>query len=359
MYKPKKILFVIPSLVAGGAERIISFLAQNLDRETFSPTLLVIGKQKDTAYQVSGIEVIYLEKDRVLQGVVPMFKYIRRHKPELVVTAISHLNAVAGILAMFFPKVKFIAREVNVLSVAKQYKKPVSPVIGFASKIGYKFIDAFVCQSKDMQNDFLAQNRIPKERVFLINNPITDGFELRERATMKKDDTIKFITVASLKKQKGHLRILHALSKFDAPFNYTIVGNGSEKETILQCVKDLKLEDRVNHVPFTEEVPKYLSTHDVFLQGSYVEGFPNCLLESCSVGTPVVAFNAPGGLDEIIEQGINGFIAENEIDFIAFLHKCKNGYPWDYKKINETVTSKFAKEKILNKYETLFLSVLE
>ena len=44
----------------------------------------------------------------------------------------------------------------------------------------------------------------------------------------------------------------------------------------------------------------YLSDSDFFIQGSYVEGFPNSVLESCSVGTPVIAFNCPGGTKEII-----------------------------------------------------------
>ena len=360
MKEKKRILFVLPSLVPGGAERIISFIAQNLDKEKFLSTLLIIGKQKDTAYDVKDVETIYLEKDRVLQGVLPMFHYIRKNKPELVVTAISHLNSVAGILAIFFPKTKFVAREVNVLSVVKQFKtkKRNTTLLGLAGKIGYRFIDVFVCQSKDMRNDFMKRNNIPGEKVRLINNPITDGFELRERP-VHKTGKLRFITVASLKKQKGHSRILKALSKFNASFTYTIVGNGAELETVMKSINEYGLQNRVTHVPFTSEVARYLADHDVFLQGSYVEGFPNCLLESCSVGTPVIAFDAPGGLDEIIEEGVNGFVAKDEEGFVALLQKCREGYVWDSRKVSEAVTSKFSKEKIIHEYENLFLEVLE
>ena len=41
--------------------------------------------------------------------------------------------------------------------------------------------------------------------------------------------------------------------------------------------------------------------HELLIRA--VEGFPNVLIESCVVGTPILAFNAPGGLDEIIEKG--------------------------------------------------------
>lgn len=347
----------MPSLVPGGAERIVSFIAQNLDREKFLPTLLIIGKREETAYNVENVETIYLEKDRVLKGIIPMFMHIRKHRPELVFTAIGHLNAAAGLLSIFFPKIKFVAREVNVSSVVKKYKKRRSTILGIAGKVGYQFIDMFICQSKDMLKDFIKNNKSLEGKVRLINNPITDGFELKKQQ-QSIDAEMRFITVASLKKQKGHIRILEALAKFNAPFKYTIVGDGSELGNIQKHINNLGLSKYVVHIPHTNEVAKYLANNDLFLQGSYVEGFPNCLLESCSVGTPVIAFNAPGGLDEIIEEGVNGFIANNEEEFISLLQKCRNGYDWNPTKVSISVTSKFNKEKILKKYENLFLEVL-
>lgn len=357
MTEKKNILFVIPSLVAGGAERIISFVAQNIDTDKFNSTLLVIGKEEETSYDVSNVETIYLEKERVMQGILPMFSFIRTRKPHIVVTAIGHLNTAAGLIAPFFPKTKFVAREVNVLSVVKQYKKKGNPILRPLSKMSYKFIDVFICQSKDMRKDFLERSTIPEHKVKLINNPITDGFELRERKP-SNDGILRCITVGSLKKQKGHLRILKALAKCKIPFTYTIVGNGSEFESVMQCINENGLQDKVTHVPFTKEVASYLAEHDLFLQGSFVEGFPNCLLESCSVGTPVLAFEAPGGLNEIIEEGVNGFVAKDEDEFITLFQKC-SAFPWEPKKVNQAVTSKFSKEIILKKYENLFLEVLK
>jgi len=352
-----KILFILPSLVAGGAERVISYIAQNVDKNKFDPTLLVIGKEKDTSYDTNGLRIVYFEKDRVLQGIIPMFRFIRREKPKLVVTAIGHLNSAAGLIAIFFPKIKFIAREVNVLTVVKQFKKKKNPILGMVTKFSYRFIDVFICQSKDMKNDFLIRNNVPERKVKLINNPITDGFELN-RTPKKDNDILNCITVASLKKQKGHIRILDALSKCDIPFKYTIIGNGAELDTIMDLIDSKNLKDKVTHIPFTKNVPDYLAQHDLFLQGSFVEGFPNSLLESCSVGTPVLAFNAPGGLDEIIEEGVNGFIANDEAEFIDYLKKCRD-YPWDAHKINQVVTTKFSKRKILDEYEILFSEVIK
>jgi glycosyltransferase involved in cell wall biosynthesis len=161
-----------------------------------------------------------------------------------------------------------------------------------------------------------------------------------------------------LAKQKGHLRILEVLSGLNLPFKYTIVGDGPEKETIFNRIKELGLTDRIHHIPFSSEVPKLLAEHDVFLQGSYVEGFPNALLESCAVGTPVLAFNAPGGIDEIIEPGINGFIAEDVIDYRLKLEKLiPEIQHWHRSDVSNSVYRRYGRDKILEQYENLFKSV--
>ena len=54
-----KIFFILPSLKAGGAERVISFVSQNIDKEKFKPYLLVAGFEKDSVYDVSNIIGLY------------------------------------------------------------------------------------------------------------------------------------------------------------------------------------------------------------------------------------------------------------------------------------------------------------
>ena len=187
--------------------------------------------------------------------------------------------------------------------------------------------------------------------------PITDNFKLKSRNT-NSNGVFQFITVASLKKQKGHERIIKALSKLKAPFKYTIVGDGPENNYLFNLINELGIQDKIEHVPYTNEVSKYLSKSDFFLQGSYVEGFPNSLIESCAVGTPVIAYNAPGGLDEIIEEGINGYVANNDEDYIKTLLKATQKNDWNSRLISESVYNKFSKEKIIKDYENLFLEIL-
>lgn len=354
-----KVFFITPTLYGGGAERVISYIPQFIDNEKFDVTLIVIGLEKDSTYDVKGIPVKYLNKTRVLNSIFTLIKILATQKPKVVLSTISHLNAIMGFFSFLFPNIKFIGRHTIVsqtaikLSVKKETlaKRLVNKVFRF----GINSLDIVLCQSRDMFNDMqVNQYKVPKNKLRTIHNPMRDNFKLKPQKT-DKSELIKFITVARLVPMKGHERILKALSKLDFEFQYTIVGDGSEKKNIFKLIEELGLKDRIIHVPYTSEVSKYLSESDYYLMGSYAEGFPNCLIESCSVGTPAIAFNAPGGLNEIIENGINGYLVNNEKEFTEKLSQPQD---WDVEKIRESVYKKFNLDKIIGDYENMFLEIL-
>ncbi|MDB9755491.1 glycosyltransferase [Winogradskyella sp.] len=354
-----KIIFVLPNLQAGGAERVVSFVAQKLNPEIFDTTLVIIGYKKNAVYDLDSTNIVFFNKPRVQSGVVDLFKYIKRHKPQIVFSAVGHLNNVTAQFTWLFPKIKFVAREVNVLSVLAQFSKRSSR-FNIKSKIAkgrFNRFDKVICQSQDMLDDLLKTYSIKPNKLVIINNPVTSSFKLK--TDTKVSDPIQFITVARLVKQKGHARLIEVLGKLDFPFKYTIVGDGPEKNNILKRAKALDFIDSIENIPFTKNVSKYLEKSDLYLQGSFVEGFPNAIIESCMVGTPILAFNAPGGINEIIKPGINGYVVENEKQYIDHLKKIKSSYNFTPSKVSETVSSRYSESIIIKKYENLFISILK
>ena len=352
MVKKINIVFVIPSLVPGGAERVMSFVSQNLDKEKFDSKLLVIGYEKDASYDVNGIPVDYLNKSRVLNAIPSITNYIFKNKPDIVFSSISHLNVVMALISFLFRKTKFIGREATIGSEYVKRKKKID-VYKFLYDNLYNKLDMIVCQSIDMSNYMMKRYQIPKAKTVIINNPISNDFSSLNNG--KNDSNIKrFITVGRLSQEKGILRIIKILSKLDFQFTYTLIGDGIEKETIFEEAENLGVLNKIKHIPFTKDVDTYLSKHDLFLQGSYVEGFPNALLESCVAGTPVIAFDVPGGTKEIISNGNNGFLVKTEDDFIKYLNK---EVSWNSQKIRDFAFTNFNKNKILNEYEKLFIEI--
>lgn len=351
----KKILFILPTLTAGGAERVISFIAQNINQTKYNSKLLVTGYKKNAAYAIDNIEIEFLEKKRVLNAVPNLFWYLLKHRPNTVVSSIGHLNTVVGLMSPFFFKTKFIIREASVISMMDKIHGQTTTKKSFnigsiLSRSSYKLVDKIVCQSKDMADDFINIYNVKKQNIAIINNPITNLSPLKKTNT-DSQKPIKFITVGRLSKEKGQLRIIKLLSKLEFAFHYTIIGDGPLKDNILEAIKANQLEDKFTYIPFAKEVSKYMSSNDIFLQGSYVEGFPNTVLESCFVGTPVLAFNVPGGTKEIIQHKVNGYLVENEEEYFYYLN---NTLPLDPQKVRASVETKFAKKNILKQYESLF-----
>lgn len=204
-----------------------------------------------------------------------------------------------------------------------------------------------------MLNDIRENYYVANKKLVVNKNPVSGALIVKKQTS--KNNPIQYITVGRLSKEKGIPRILKILSKIDFPFHYTIIGDGIEKSTILELIKKYGLSDKIIRIEFTRDVSKYLSNSDFFLQGSYFEGFPNCLIESCSVGTHVIAYNVPGGTKEIIIDGVNGYLVDNQAEYIE---KLKESKEWIPQEVRDSVYSKFNSKIILNQYEDLFTNAL-
>ena len=355
----KKILFIVPSLKAGGAERVISFLAKNLDQNVFKIKIAVVGFKKDTVYNVDDLDVTFFNQKRLLNGVYPLFKLIKNNNPDLVFGTIRHVNILLGFYNLIFKNIRFIVRESSVMSIRNSISNSKKQIPNFLLKFLYYKLDALVCQSNDIKKDLKLELGIKESKLITINNPITQIQQFSNSKT-EYSSKIKFITIGRLSEEKGHERILIGLSKVkNYSYSHTIIGSGPLELKIKDLAIELGIIDKIKFIPYTSEVLESLSKSDFFIQGSYVEGFPNAVLECCSVGTPVLAFDCPGGTKEIIEDGVNGFLAITEDDFNKTLQSLNKIPVFERAVVQASVLSKFSSQKIIKEYENLFLSVLK
>lgn len=350
-----RILFIIPSLSAGGAERIISFLASNLNKKDFLVRLIVLGNRKTNKYDVSNVDVKYLEKNRLLTSVHLVIREIYMFKPNIVFGTIGHINILLGVLAFFLKKISFVGRESSVFSYRIKFTNINTKLMSYLIRKTYPQLRLIICQSNDMKDDLQTVLKINSSKIKVVNNPITIN---RSIGTRKQSKEIRFITIGRLSEEKGILRIIKCLSKIkENNFVYTLIGDGPMRDEIISEIKRCGLIDKVNYIRYTAEVLEELAKNDYFLQGSYVEGLPNTLLESCSVGTPFIAFNAPGGTKEIHESKVNGYLVENENEFVQKLKMVSKEANFDREKVRKSVMNKFSQEKILLKYESLLKGI--
>lgn len=352
-----KILFILPSLKAGGAERVISFLTNEINSSLFDVKLLVVGYEKDSVYDVDNVDVTFLNLPRLLTAIVPLFNFIRAYKPQIVFGSIRYLNLLLGAFSYYFVKNKFVFREASVNSIMNKFASKKVNIPNFLVKFLYRRAYMVICQSEDIKKDMIKELNIDNTKLKVINNPITKVFDsVIDRN--KNERIINFITIGRLSEEKGYFRILKGLSALDKKsYKYLIIGDGHLKKEIIEEARELGISENISFIKYTSNVYKYLIMSHCFLQGSYVEGFPNALLESNSVGIPVIAFNCPGGTKEIIQNKLNGYLVNNEKEFEEALKLLLEKNEFDGKKIQNYIMANYSPKLILKKYEDLFLSV--
>ena len=167
----KSIIFILPDLETGGAERIVMTLANNLPRDRFDPKIMLLRKEGGyLKYIKKDVEIINLNVSRIRHSLPFIIREIRKRKPNIVFSGFGEVNAYISLFVKMFPKTKFIARETNVVSEHVTRKE-----IRFFYKF-YNNYQQIICQSDDMMNDLTTNFNIDSRKITKINNPIDFEF---------------------------------------------------------------------------------------------------------------------------------------------------------------------------------------
>ena len=357
--KKISILFILPDLETGGAERIVTTIANHLPRSMFEPKIMLLRKEGGyLEFLKDDVEVIDLKTPRIRHSLLPILKEIRKRKPDIVFSGFGEVNAYLALFIKFFSKIKFIARETNVVS-----KHVTRKEIRFFYKF-YNNYDKIICQSDDMQNDLIENFKIKKQKLVKINNPvdfefINEKLAISEKPKSFRDDFKNVVAIGNLSSRKGFDNLLKVFSHLkNEKILLHILGDGRDKEILHQMKKDFGLENVIFHGQ-QKNPYQFLKFADLFILSSRYEGFPNVLLEAGACGTYSLANNCPGGITEIIQSGINGEISyiENHQEFACnILRILQDNH--DSADIKNSISSRFSKEIILDKYENIFKEIV-
>lgn len=154
------------------------------------------------------------------------------------------------------------------------------------------------------------------KNVQTIYNPL-DISELKEKGAHPIDVPEKYVLgigrMQSGIKQFDHLiNAFYLSSAFQENFHLVLVGEGEDRLGYEGLVAHLQIKDRVHFVGFIENPHPYFKNAYATILTSKFEGFPNVLIESLAQGTPVISYDCESGPNEIIQDGINGLLVENQ-----------------------------------------------
>ncbi len=169
---------------------------------------------------------------------------------------------------------------------------------------------ACVVTVSEANRAFLAGDHgLPKEKLRVVRNGIRVG-DFATRPELRAPGPTRLLTVARLHPVKGLDVMLRALGAAeDMPWQWTVVGDGDQRETLAAQAQQLGLAHRVRFVGGMahHELPALYREADAFVLPSRSEGLPVVLMEAMAAGLPVVATRV-GGIPEIVEEGAAGFL---------------------------------------------------
>ncbi len=352
-----KIFFVIPDLdYYGGAERVIYNILSEIDLEKFEVTLvLFVRKGYFLQFLDPRIKIKILGVTRLKFYLFKFLPYLRKEKPDIVFMGWGELSAFISPFIPFFKKIKFIARETNVVTQHVVRKE----ILFF-----YRFYNNFkliIAQSDDMQQDLIRNIGVDPEKIIKINNPV-DTKSIEQNAEEYIDDdrftrnkrSKKIIAVGNLSHRKGIDNLLKVFGFLkNENIELFILGTGKQEEEYQLMKKEMDLE-KVHFLGIKKNPYPYLAQSDLFVLSSRYEGFPNVLLEAGACGTYALANNCKGGINEIIQPKINGEIFDIE-NHEGFAKKIVEVLSESHDKtiIQNSIKSRFSKEIILNEYEII------
>ena len=314
--KPR-VLFILADLETGGAQRVILRLLDCLRGDNVEYRLGIIRGQGPLRQEIPReLPVHDLKASRVRYAPVKIMRLCWSLKPRVVVSTLGHLNLSLLMLKPFLPRgTRLVVREANTPSIRLRHTSAPF-VYRLLYRNIYPLADRVVCNSEYMSRDLVERFSLRPGKTLVISNPVDPARieeEIKKADNPYDQESRNLVSVGRLHYQKGFDLLLRAFEKArhrDPRLKLTLVGDGPERRRLGRLAERLKVEDRVVFAGHQDNPFPYMHYADLFISSSRWEGSPNTVLESLACGTPVLAFDCPGGTGEILKEGENGWLVQ-------------------------------------------------
>ncbi|MBS1737353.1 MAG: glycosyltransferase family 4 protein [Bacteroidetes bacterium] len=310
----KNIALIIPSLAAGGAEKVIVLLANTLC-VNYQIILIVLYKTETFYIIEKEVEVIYIKSKYTpsmgmfqalssnVSYLVNIIRVLKTNSIDLVISFTTVTNFLSFISCKFL----------SIPIIISERKNPLLNKLNiywqFLEKITNKYSDILVVQSEMIRNVY--KKFVAKKKIEVIPNPVDIKMKsfLQDYNCSQRENII--LTVGRLDANKNQKMLIEAFANLNVKdWRLVIVGDGILKEEYMILTKSLGIEHMVDFVGNVQNVWDYYNQAKIFAFTSNSEGFPNALLEAMSFGLPCVSTDCPSGPSEIILNNENGYLIE-------------------------------------------------
>lgn len=314
--RPVRLLFVIPDLRFGGAERHLATLLPNLDRAKFAASVICIGGEGELFAEVieAGVHAEALQmggKRNALRALSRLVSHMRMARPDVVF--VQGYNAeMLGRIAALMAHVKHSVVWVHDVGDIERR----SLVRELAGRALMRTTSRHFGVAEAQRQYIVGGLHCPADKLRIVHNgvdpslyAIEDNRDYLSNFGIDADDFVVGI-VAALRPEKDHETLLRATVMLlkDLPrTKVLVVGDGPERARLEDLSTDLGIAENVVFTGSRGDVRWILPALDVVVLCSVTECFPLSVLEAMACARPVVCSDV-GGVGEMVQNGVTGYL---------------------------------------------------
>ena len=300
-----KVLYVITGLGVGGAEKVVTELADQMLKRGHQVKIAYLKGEAIVCPKSSEIELIYLgfENLKSFRFAYQNYKKILENfQPDVVHAHMVHANIFARVSRTFIPVPKLICTAHN------------SNEGGQLRMLAYKFTnhlsDLNTNVSDEASKSLIAKGAFNRNNLTTVYNGIDlHKFNKKDSSLKLNNNVINFICVGRFNEQKDYPNLFRAivLLKDKVPnlkFKFSIVGDGELRSELEELIEGLHINNCVELLGKRSDIPDLLNAADFFVLPSKHEGLPTVVIEAMACHTFVIATDCGGSAEIMGNTGI-------------------------------------------------------
>lgn len=339
-----KLMALMPDMALIGAQKMCLSLLDTLDGEkVFKIELVLLSNQSEGILRIRTLPNFtvlkkwnkgVLSKFDTVLSVYRLRKLIYKYRPDVILSIAPIMNlflllSLCG-LSKYRP-ITIIEEHQHLTTSMNDDKSSHHWMMNFFYKnllFLYRKADAIKLVSDASKLDFANNWALPASKLVVMNPPIVTS-KLQELSMEEMPlEIIEFVreegdvvfSLGRIESQKNFTLLVEAFAvahRHNPTIKLIIVGEGSQKELLLEKIRLLGISDSVLLTGFVSNPYPIFRIAKVFCLTSIWEGMPVTIMESMALGCPVVSVDCPSGPSEMIENGVNGFLVKSNALDIA------------------------------------------